>query len=63
MTQPTVLQKAFLEAYYKASNTSQSEDWMQAALYAKQMFNESRSAELNFYDEAVYKQMLSQYGR
>lgn len=41
----TRLQELFLLAYYKAANTSQPNDWFQAALLAKQMYNESRNPE------------------
>jgi hypothetical protein len=34
-------QRWFLEAYYKACFTSQPNDWHQAAMLAKQMYNKS----------------------
>lgn len=33
----------FLEAYYKACYTSDAEDWLRAALAAKQMYNKGRA--------------------
>lgn len=41
----TDIERTFLEDYYKACHTSDSVDWMRAALTAKQLYNAKRLPE------------------
>lgn len=47
----TKLEELFLEAYYKAATGSSAEDWFQAGLLAKQMYNESHGIGTPDYDK------------
>lgn len=42
MSKLSRFEKDFLTNYYKACHTSDAQDWFNAALAAKRMFNESR---------------------
>jgi hypothetical protein len=49
----TEAERGFLEAYYKAAETSQPEDWLSAALRAKQMYNATRNPEDQAQENAI----------
>lgn len=38
-------EERFLRLYYKAANSSDPSDWLQACLAAKQMYNQTRKPE------------------
>lgn len=56
----TELEHKFLEAYYKACNSSQPYDWMKAAMRAKQMYNDTRHGHCASEEE---KKIMSEAGQ
>lgn len=63
MNKVTEVQYNFLQAYYKACETSQPSDWHYAAMLGKQMFNEisEGNAGMAIADSQLYKQSIGAY--
>lgn len=55
-------EKRFLEAYYKAMETAQDDDWGDALLLAKQMYNYTRKEEDRVEESSIQKEANKLYG-